>query len=100
MASLHIQEYADIARTGSGEVLPGGLEPALASQAVTFTTTTASAAFNANTKFVRIVCAADSYLVFAAAPTSAVTDMLLPADTVGFFAVKPGQKVSAYDGSS
>ena len=100
MAVLHIQEYEYIAKTGTGETLSAGFEPAVASQALTFTTTAASAAFNTRTKFVRLVSSAAVYLEFATSPTSVVTDMLLPANTVGFFAVVPGQKVSAYDGSS
>tara|TARA_R110000803_G_scaffold84905_3_gene151165 strand:+ start:518 stop:820 length:303 start_codon:yes stop_codon:yes gene_type:complete len=100
MAVLHIQEYSEVAKVSSSETLEGGLEPAVATQALTFAANARSNAFNASTKFVRIVSAAACHLTFGAATTSVVGSMLLPANTVAFFAVKPGHKVAAYDGST
>ena len=53
---------------------------------VTYTTATSSAAMNADTRLVRIIADATVYR--------------LPANTVEYFGVMPGQTISCYDGSS
>ena len=100
MAIIYISEYKNLARDESGQVIQAGQEPALATQAVTFTTSVASAAFNSLTRFVRISCNANANLSFGLAPTATATTMEVQADTPEFFGVIAGQKVAAYDGSS
>lgn len=97
MAKLHITEYGGLVQT-SGGVAPHPKEPALASQAVTYTASTASAAFGTNTKLVRIISDATAFLKFGAAPTATANDARLPADVVEYFGVNPDDKVAAYDG--
>ena len=75
------------------------MKPA-ASQAVTFTTSVASAAFDEATRLIRVIADADVYLAFGAAPTATATAIRVPADTVEYFEVNPGDKVACYDGSS
>lgn len=99
MASLYISEYVRAADP-PGANMPVGLEPAVALQKVTYTTAAASAAFNSGTRFVRVIADADVWLLFGASPTATVAHMFLPADTEKYVGVEPGQKVSAYDGSS
>jgi lipoprotein-anchoring transpeptidase ErfK/SrfK len=77
-----------------------GLEPATARQNVTFTTTPAvqSSAFNANTRFVRVVADADARLAFGADPTAVVTtDTLIVSGNAEYFAVVPGHKLSVIE---
>ncbi len=72
-------------------VLP---EPAITDQAVTFTTTTQSAAFNAATHAVLLLCDAACSISFGTNPTAAATNFKLPANTFISFGVVPGQKVA------
>jgi hypothetical protein len=69
-------------------------------QAVTYTTSTASAAFASSTNLIRVIADADVYLAFGAAPTATATAIRVPANTVEYFGVHAGQKVACYDGSS
>ena len=71
-----------------------------ATQAVTYTSSTASAAFNEATRLIRVIADADVYLAFGAAPTATANDIRVPADTVEYFEVNAGDKVACYDGSS
>ena len=74
----------------------------ISSQFKTITTSGTSAqsnAFNANTRLIAIstpaaqaVCA-----LFGDSPTALVTSLRLPANSIVFFGVKPGQKVALID---
>ena len=75
------------------------MKPA-ASQLFSYTTSTASAAFDEATRLVRIIADADVYLEFGAAPTALATAIRVPANTVEYFEVNAGDKVACYDGSS
>lgn len=97
MGKLHITEYGGLVQT-SGGVAPYPNEPALANQAITYTTTTPSAAFGANTRLVRLISDGLVFLKFGATPTADAGDSRLPADTIEYLGVKPGDKVAAYDG--
>lgn len=54
-----------------------------------------SAAFQAGTRFVRIVATTDVYLAFGSNPTATSTGILLPAGVVEVFPVNGGEKVAA-----
>lgn len=99
MASLYITEYENIAYVGDGRGVPVGLEPALATQKVSFTGTPGqSAAFNARTRFVRLHADGIMSIAFGTNPTAAVTDPRVAASTTEFFGVSnaaQGLKVSA-----
>lgn len=99
MATAYIREYADIAVT-YGKYAQAGAEPALADQTVTTSGTSAqSAAFNANTQIIAISTPAAQAVCcsFGADPTALVTSLRLPANSLIFFGVKPGQKVALID---
>ena len=99
MATAYIREYADVAVTHS-KYAPCGAEPAIADQTVTTSGASAqSAAFNTNTRLIVIstpaaqaVCA-----LFGDSPTALVTSLRLPANSMVWFGVKPGQKVALID---
>lgn len=94
MANLYIQEYLKVATDQQGKVVQAGIEPAIKSQKVAFTTTTQSAAFDNNTTFIRVFSDTACYLQFGTNPT-AVTAAGLPiaANTAEFFAIYPGQSL-------
>lgn len=97
MSNLSITEYQHAGRADNSTALQAGLEPAVTRQNVTFTTTPAvqSAAFNANTRLIRINSDADARVTFGADPTAVVTtDTLIVAGNAEYFAVVPGHKIS------
>jgi hypothetical protein len=94
MSNMYITEYASI----GGNRSQISQEPAIAVQKVSFTGTPGlSAAFNNATVFVRVHVDGIASIKFGTAPTAAVTDPRLPADTTEYFAVPPAGafKVSA-----
>lgn len=104
MATAWITEFADIsAGSGSKIDVQVAATPALTVQKITYTTSTASAAFGSNTKLVRILVSnggARSFIAFGAAPT-ATTDTSPIEDSVAeYFGVTPGQKVAIYNGTA
>ena len=65
-------------------------------QVVTISGTSAPVtnAFGSQTYAVRVVADTDSYITFGASPTATTSDVLLPANTVEYFTVTPGQKIA------
>lgn len=101
-ASCKIAEYANLAVDEGGRVVPVALEPSLAVQSVTYTTNVASSAFNARTRFIRVICDAKAHFEFGTAPTATATDPYIATDSAEYFAVprNGSYKVAFYDGSS
>jgi len=101
MALINITEYDALAVNKVGGPIQAGQEPAIAIQSVTYNASAQSAAFNKRTRFVRISCNAEAYLVFGENPTAtATTGTNVQADTPEFFGVVGGQIVAAYDGTT
>ena len=100
MADLYITEYGDIRKAPSGGAqIPQ--EPALANQKLTIgAAAVASTAFNAKAQFIRLCCDAACYVTFGATPTADATKTFLPANTIEYFGVIAGQKVSVHDGTT
>lgn len=89
MAVMYIAEYERQARDSEGNVLQAGEEPAIAKQAVTFTTSVASAAFNEATTFVRISLDAAGFINFGVTPTAVTaTDTPMAANVPEYFGVR------------
>lgn len=55
---------------------------------------TQSAAFNASTRYVRLLCDVQCSVAFGANPTATTSNMVLPAGLPEYFGVIAGQKVS------
>lgn len=87
MAVAYITEYADIRANAA-------LEPLTAAQTVAIGAEAKSAAFNANTHFVRIHVDAICSIKFGLAPTANTTNKRLAAGQTEYFMVRPGDKVS------
>ncbi|MCP5008962.1 MAG: hypothetical protein GY942_03175 [Aestuariibacter sp.] len=100
MATCKISEYRDAAKDNSLDDIPAAQEPAVETQNITYTTSTASAAFHSKTRFIRIIADAKAHFVVGDTPTATATDPYVVADTVEYFGIKPGQKIAFYDGSS
>ena len=94
MSKVLITSGQTIGKYGAQVMMPG------ATEAVTFTTSAQSAALIAHTNIVRIIADADVYIAFGLNPTATANSIRVPLNTVEYFAVNPGDKVAAYDGSS
>lgn len=95
MATLYIAEFANIAGIGTQDPPIVGLPP-LAEQIVAISgSTTASAAFGANTRIIRLcadsVC---SVKVGPPTPSAAATNMRLAANVPEYFGVTPGYEIA------
>ena len=100
MSNVTIREYADIVATYGGKVVQAGAEPAITDQAVTTSASSAqSAAFNANTRLVCISTVTPVAVVFGVNPTALAnsTSQRIPANTMVFYGVVPGQKCALID---
>lgn len=66
-------------------------------QSVAYTATagTIANAVGAQTYRIRIVCTTDAFVKVGDAPTATTSDPLLPANSVEYLTITPGQKVSA-----
>lgn len=94
MATLYISEYRDMPRV-SGLVYPVAQEPAITTQTVAIGgASTASSAFNTNTKFVRLHTDSICSIAFAASPTATTSTPRMAANATEYFAVIAGQKVA------
>ena len=100
MATLHIQEYRKLITDIDGRVVMAGEEPAVASQAVTYSTSAQSAAFNAATRFIRVWPTTRCHLEFEDSPTATASSMRVSPTAGEYFGVRPTGKVAAYDGTS
>ena len=97
MADLYISEYRAIGVSGGFDSMPK--EPSLATQKVSFTTTTQSAAFSKKTTIIRVKSSADCHLSFGTNPTATTSSMHLSSGQYEWFAVKGGHKVAAVTAS-
>ena len=101
MATLNITEAKELAQDVKGQTVLALKMPAAAVQNVTFTTAAQSSAFGGLTQFVRLVADADCWALFGSDPTATASNATrLEANVAEIFGVNPGDKVSAYDGSS
>jgi len=104
MAIATVTEYESLAEDSRGNTVPVPMEPAIASQSVSYTTSAAvTNAFNKRTRFVYVQTNdTNGHVKFGASPTAAATDRLIIAGDGAFFGVHPliDMKVAVYDGSS
>lgn len=94
MAVLYISEYQEQVLDLAGRHVLAGKEPAIAEQHVAIgASSAASAAFNANTSFVRVHTDAICSILFGTSPTAVATSKRMAANTTEFFGVQPGASV-------
>ena len=96
MSNLSVTEYDNTTLDARGDSMPVATNPGVTIQNISFTATAGvSAAFDRDTKLVRVISDADCRILFGANPTAVVTDMLLKAGSVEYFGVTPYIKISA-----
>lgn len=100
MALLYISEGDMQLEDRNGRTLPLFAEPAVTTQRVSFTTAAQSAAFGGKTKILRIYSDTACNILFGSNPTALATSPRFAAGVEYFRAVRPGDKLSVYDGSS
>ncbi len=96
MAKLDISEYASSGFASGGvTALQIGREPCILDQTpVTFSIEAKSAAFNAETHFIRVWSDTNCCIKFGSSPTASTSNKPLAAQSPEYFGVKPGDKVS------
>ena len=97
MAKLYVTEFVGVASLPStNEPTMAAKLPSLGTQVVTFTTASVqSVAFNANTRFVRVLADADTCIRGGSNPTAVTTDLRLSSGVPEYFGVNPGDKIAA-----
>ena len=107
MAILNITYFERLARDEQGNIVPVGELPAAGGQALTFTTSTASAAIPKRAQFVRLLADADCYIDIDPTPVATVNSTpKLEANVAEYFGLNTSKtragtlKIAAYDGSS
>jgi hypothetical protein len=87
MPFLYIEEYVTSAATARG-LIPAAQQPPIATQKIDFTAGEAkSAAFNPQTRFVRIHCDAVCSFVFGNNPTATAASARMPANQTEYFGI-------------
>ena len=94
MALLDITEFRDLPIDGLGRMILCGKWPALTQQQVSYTTTTQSAAFGADTRFIRMHTDTACRVAFGDNPTATSASMRMAAGQTEFAAVPPGSKLA------
>lgn len=98
MAKVYITEFIGQAVDRNGMFLPMGWTPPITEQVVSITNASVqSAAFNTNTKFVRVHVDALCSIAFGASPTATVNTARMAANTTEYFAVTAGQKLAVIE---
>lgn len=96
MSKLYVTEFAE-PTIRSGRAFPVAHMPALAEQVVTYTTSTASDAFNAKTTLIRVHTDSICSIAIGASPTATTSTARMAAGTTEYFRVTPGEKIAAVD---
>ena len=92
MATLWIREYSTPPAVRDTPVAP---EPGTDKTPVTFTTSTQSTAFGADTKFIAMIGSAAFHYVTGDNPVATTAALKVPADTLLYISVEPGDKIAA-----
>jgi hypothetical protein len=95
MPTLYITEFSESGLAQVPNRAPMAPLPAVASQAVTISGTSAqSSAFNSATRAIRIHTDAICSVLVGANPTAATTSPRMAADQTEYFSVQPGDRIA------
>lgn len=94
MATLWIREYRRLGVDESKREMPVPSEPGVADQTVTFTTATQSSAFDAATRYIRVIGSAAFHYSVGTNPTATTSSLKWPADMPLDIEVPSGNKIS------
>lgn len=99
MSAIWITEFRSLPMDVNGKTVQVAVLPAITTQKVTISGASAqSAAFNADTKLIRINADVLCHFIAGASPTATTGEARLPADTTEYFGVIAGQKLAAITG--
>ena len=100
MAKLYITELASIGANDNAAALPIAALPSIADQVVAISGASAqSAAFNASTKFIRVVSDTPANIKVGVNPTATVNTLYLAAGVPEYFGVQGLAKVAVIQGT-
>jgi hypothetical protein len=99
MPKLWITEYGHLQDDGRRSTVPVPAEPSF-TQAVPFGKASLSAPFRPSTVFVRLISNADAHVEFGLDPKATSDSQPIFAKCEAFRRVKPGHRISVYDGVS
>lgn len=92
---------ATLARDTRNEELIQAASPTGTTQAITTSgSSSASSAFGANTRLVRIVATEDVNIQFASSPTATTSTPFVPKNSVEYFKVTGGEKIAVIQNST
>lgn len=95
MAKLYIAEHMEVATSGNGRTVMIGKEPVIAEQTVAIGgTSTQSAAFRNETKFIRVHCDVICSIAIGSNPTATASMRRLAAGQTEFFDVTSATKIA------
>lgn len=104
MAIAYISEYEEVVTVGPGIGIQVPKEPSLAEQDITYTSSTPCLALNNATRFVRIICDADAFVLFnlpgVTTNATASNSKLIKANTPEYFGVTGDMLIEFYDGTT
>lgn len=89
-----------LARSSNGQIIQAIFPDTHQKIAYTGTAGTISNGVGLNTTLIRVVCTTAAYIAIGSSPTATANDIYMPADVPEYFAVSPGDKVSAIQASS
>lgn len=98
MATLSIAEFNQLGDGTEGVTAQIAKHPPLATQVVSYTTATNSAAFQSTTRYLRLASDADLY--YSLTGTATANSIYLAAGQIEYIGVDSSDTLSAYDGSS
>jgi hypothetical protein len=99
--TLYIAEYDKLQVDSNGKAVMAPREPSLAEQTITIgmSSTKATNAFGTRTKFVQLSTDAICSVAFGASPSASAANQRLPANTIVFKGVNPGDSVAVITNS-
>jgi hypothetical protein len=97
MAKAVIAEYAIVGNSKDAVRIPVA-NNMLLSQAVTFTTSTQSAAFSSSTRFIRIISDGKTHFAIGENPTADADSPWIAADSPEYFGVRSNEKIALFAG--
>lgn len=100
MTTLYVTEFNGRGASYRDDGAPVPNRPAVAHQAVTFTTAAASAAFGASTEWISVRATGNCFVLVGTAPVATASGAAaeyLPSGELQSFRVQPGHKISAID---
>ena len=100
MASLYIAEYGKLALGLNGETVLAPIDPPIAEQKITIAgTSAASAAFNTQTRFIRMHTDAICHILIGKTPTAVATKARMVAGQTEVRGVNGGDKIAVIEGT-